>query len=202
MTTAMKSRKLLSLTLLPLFLLSFLVTAPSFAASNSNTCSTVTIKSHPHPGLNGTMWVQVQKTTRCPDHVDDTYQNIGTVTYLEVFGGCPSLNCNKELFAWGIQEQYTVDVTTSQITQAQNPPTVSWYQCCLEGALHPAFTQSPNSLYTQSIDPQEIHAHGSATISYCYIVDPEDGGCLYFYYTTVTCDMYAYLTAPSGSCSD
>ena len=197
-------KRLLSLLLLPLLLLPLLLImslsiAPPVTAASSQKCTTNTTTHTLHDPDNTTA-VVVQKTSRCTDPVDDTYQYMSTSTYLVKYGFWGNW-----LFTWGISEQWIVDLTYQYISSFQNPPTTFFSQCCYNPDGSSLFWVWSSSASASQTDSQNIQASGSATIMVniftCSPIDP--GLCvpIPYYYDTVNCNFAAHLTHPSRGCS-
>ncbi len=191
-------KRLLTLGLLPLFLLMAVASAPPVVAA-SQTCTTHSA-SHTIHDPDGTTAVVTQTVTRCTDPADDVYQNMSVSTYLVKYG-----SWGNWLFTWGISEQWTVDLTTSTITYFQNPPMQFFSQCCHNPDGSALFFVFSSSTSASQSDSQDIQASGSAwvwvNIFTCSIINPGLCWPQPYPYDSVSCNANIHLTSPSGGCS-
>jgi hypothetical protein len=196
-TMKLLGKRLLTFALLPLLLVMFVSITPPASAASSQKCTTHST-SHTFHDPDNTTAVVTQTITKCTDQVDDTYQTIYSTTYLAKYG-----YWGNWLFTWGIQEWWTTDLTTSTITAFQNPPGISWAQCCTNPDGQPAFVYTGASTSATQVDSQDIKATGSALVWWGVFTCNIFGYCstLYYPYDSVSCTMSAHLTSPSGSCS-
>lgn len=193
-------KRLIALAILPLLLLALpIFITPPLAVASNEACGTNTHSQTFHNPDNTTS-VVVQVTTRCTNHLDDTYQYLSTSTYLVKYG-----YYHNWLFTWGISEQWVVDLTTNTISSYQNPPSVIWSICCNTPDGSPEFITTGTSTSATQLNSQQIKATGSTLVWFgAYTCDPQDPfncATLYYPYDSVSCTFYATLTTPSGSCS-
>lgn len=192
-------KRLLTLALFSLLVMTLVSFAPQAAVASSQKCAT---HSHSHTihDPDNTTAVVTQTTTQCTDPVDDTYQYLSTSTYLVKYG-----SWGNWLFTWGISEQWTVDLTTSTITYFQNPPSTFFSQCCHNPDGSVLFWVYSSSATASQSNSQNIQASGSAwiwvNIFTCSITNPGLCWPMPYPYDSVSCNFYAHLTTPSGGCS-